>query len=99
MSVTQSAVSSTRTAKASEFVPTSQSEISWRSALWTMVIFVQQGIARRDRNLAAILPDRISLPTNTWLVLHEDLRTSRRLRLMMEHLVKGLREYAAATKH
>ena len=61
--------------------------------------FVQHGIARRDRNLVAILPNQISLPMEMWLVLHEDLRASRRLRLMMEHLAKGLGEYVAATKH
>jgi len=61
--------------------------------------FVQHGIARRDRNLVAILPNEISLPMEMWLVLHEDLRASRRLRLMMEHLTKGLGEYVAATKH
>ncbi len=61
--------------------------------------FVQHGIARRDRNLVAILPNEISLPMEMWLVLHEDLRASRRLRLMMEHLAKGLGEYVAATRH
>ncbi|SHG12047.1 transcriptional regulator, LysR family [Bradyrhizobium erythrophlei] len=61
--------------------------------------FVQHGIARRDRNLVAILPNEISLPMDMWLVLHEDLRASRRLRLMMEHLATGLGEYVAATNH
>jgi len=61
--------------------------------------FVQHGIARRDRSLVAILPNQISLPMEMWLVLHEDLRASRRLRLMMEHLARGLGEYVAATKH
>jgi DNA-binding transcriptional LysR family regulator len=61
--------------------------------------FVQQGIARRDPNLVAILPDAISLPMDMWLVLHEDLRASRRLRLMMDHLAKGLGEYVAPAKH
>jgi DNA-binding transcriptional LysR family regulator len=57
--------------------------------------FVQHGIARRDPNLVAILPDEISLPMDMWLVLHEDLRASRRLRLMMDYLAKGLGEYVA----
>lgn len=61
--------------------------------------FVQHGIARRDRNLVAILPNEVSLPMDMWLVLHEDLRASRRLRLMMEHLAKGLGEYVTATRH
>jgi DNA-binding transcriptional LysR family regulator len=60
--------------------------------------FIQQGIARRDPKLVAILPDEISLPLEMWLVLHEDLRASRRLRLMMDHLAKGLGEYVALGK-
>jgi DNA-binding transcriptional LysR family regulator len=60
--------------------------------------FVQHGIARRDRNLIAILPDEISFRMEMWLVLHEDLRASRRLRLMMDHLAQGLGEYVALTK-
>jgi DNA-binding transcriptional LysR family regulator len=60
--------------------------------------FIQHGIARRDPKLVAILPDEISLPLEMWLVLHEDLRASRRLRLMMDHLAKGLGEYVALGK-
>jgi DNA-binding transcriptional LysR family regulator len=60
--------------------------------------FIQQGIARRDPKLVAILPDEISLPLEMWLVLHEDLRASRRLRLMMDHLAKGLGDYIALGK-
>jgi DNA-binding transcriptional LysR family regulator len=60
--------------------------------------FIQQGIARRDPKLVAILPDEISLPLEMWLVLHEDLRASRRLCLMMDHLAKGLGEYVALGK-
>jgi DNA-binding transcriptional LysR family regulator len=55
--------------------------------------FVQRGIARRDPNLISILPDEISLAMEMWLVLHEDLRASRRLRLMMDYLAEGLRDY------
>jgi DNA-binding transcriptional LysR family regulator len=57
--------------------------------------FVQQRIARRDRNLIAILPDELSFSMDMWLVLHEDLRASRRLRLMTDHLGKGLGVSAA----
>jgi DNA-binding transcriptional LysR family regulator len=60
--------------------------------------FVQHGIACRDPNLISILPNEISLPMDMWLVLHEDLRASRRLRLMMDYLAKGLGEYVALTK-
>jgi hypothetical protein len=33
-----------------------------------------------------------------WLVLHEDLRASRRLRLMLDHLANGLAGYVALTR-
>jgi DNA-binding transcriptional LysR family regulator len=60
--------------------------------------FVQHGIARRDPDLVSILSDEVSLPMEMWLVLHEDLRANRRLRLMMDYLVKGLGEYVALTR-
>jgi DNA-binding transcriptional LysR family regulator len=60
--------------------------------------FVQHGIARRDPDLVSILSDQVSLPMEMWLVLHEDLRANRRLRLMMDYLVKGLGEYVALTR-
>jgi DNA-binding transcriptional LysR family regulator len=60
--------------------------------------FLQHGIARRDPKLVAILPGEISLPMDMWLVLHEDLRASRRLRLMMDHLSKRLGEYVVLSK-
>lgn len=60
--------------------------------------FVQYGIARREADLIAILPDEVRLAMEMWLVLHEDLRASRRLRLAMNYLAKGLGEYIALAK-
>lgn len=57
--------------------------------------FMQRGIARRDPDLVAILPDEIGFDLEMWLALHEDLRASRRLRLMMDHLARGLADYVA----
>lgn len=54
---------------------------------------IQHGIARRSKELVPVFPDQISARLEIWLALHEDLRTSRRLRLMMEHLVAGLTDY------
>jgi DNA-binding transcriptional LysR family regulator len=54
---------------------------------------IQHGIARRSKELIPIFPDQIGARLEIWLALHEDLRTSRRLRLMMEHLLAGLTEY------
>ena len=60
--------------------------------------FIQHGIARRDPDLVAVLPDQIDVPLEMWLALHEDLRANRRLRLMMDHLATGLAEYAARSR-
>ena len=60
--------------------------------------FIQRGIARRDPDLVAILPDQIAFTLEMWLALHEGLRANRRLRLMMDHLATGLAEYAARSQ-
>jgi DNA-binding transcriptional LysR family regulator len=56
----------------------------------------QNGIARRDPNLVAILPGVFRFSLEMWLVMHENLRTTRRVRLLYDHLVEHLRVYAAA---
>jgi DNA-binding transcriptional LysR family regulator len=60
--------------------------------------FVQHAIARRDPDLKAIFPGEIGFTLEMWLALHEDLRASRRLRLMMDHLATGLSEYVARSQ-
>jgi len=55
---------------------------------------IQHGIARRSNELMQVFPDQINARLEIWLALHEDLRTSRRLRLIMEHLLAGLTDYA-----
>lgn len=60
--------------------------------------FIQHGIARRDSELVAIFPGAIGFALEMWLALHEDLRASRRLRLMMEHLAAGLVDYVARSQ-
>ena len=60
--------------------------------------FIQHGVARRDPDLVAVLPDEIGFDLEMWLALHEDLRASRRLRLMMDHLAAGLADYAGRSQ-
>jgi DNA-binding transcriptional LysR family regulator len=55
------------------------------------------GIARRDPNLVHVLPD-VGFDMEMWVVMHEDLKAHRRLRLMFDHLVEGLSAYAATSK-
>ena len=60
--------------------------------------FMQRGIARRDPDLVPLFADTIGFELEMWLVLHEDLRGSRRLRLMMDHLAAGLADHVARSQ-
>jgi DNA-binding transcriptional LysR family regulator len=53
----------------------------------------QAGIAARDRNLVPVLPEKIALAIDVWLVMHEDLRNTRRVRLLYDHLARALGAY------
>jgi DNA-binding transcriptional LysR family regulator len=56
----------------------------------------QVGIAARDKNLVAVLPGLVSFKLEMWLVMHQDLKNSRRVRLLFDHLAGALKAYAAA---
>jgi DNA-binding transcriptional LysR family regulator len=56
----------------------------------------QAAIAGRDPNLSPILADEFGFDLETWVVMHEDLKSSRRMRLMFDHLVEGLKDHATA---
>jgi len=53
----------------------------------------QVGIARRNPDLIPVLPDQISFSLDVWLAMHRDLRSSRRVALLFEHLAQALTEY------
>ena len=53
----------------------------------------QAAIARREDAIVRILPKQISLPLDTWITMHEDLRNSPRCRVTFEALVKGLQDH------
>jgi DNA-binding transcriptional LysR family regulator len=55
------------------------------------------GIARRDPDLIQVLPD-LGFELEMWVVMHEDLKSSRRMRLMFDHLVEALTAYAATSQ-
>ncbi len=55
----------------------------------------QVGLAQRDRNLVRVLRRAFGLKLDTWLVMHEDLRQSRRCSATFEALSRGLKRYAA----
>ncbi len=54
----------------------------------------QVQLARRDPLLVRLFPAELSLPLETWVVMHEDLRTSLRVRRLFEHLATALEAYA-----
>lgn len=54
--------------------------------------FYQVPLAKRDGELVRLLPE-IELPLDTWVAMHENLKTSPRCRVTFDALVAGLLEY------
>jgi DNA-binding transcriptional LysR family regulator len=54
----------------------------------------QIGLARRDPNLLRLLPD-IEFGMQTFVVMHEDLKSNRRCRVVFDALVAGMSDYVA----
>ena len=55
----------------------------------------QVGVARRDPDLVPVLADAFGFDLEVWVAMHEDLKSSRRMRLMFDWLVDGLAAYVA----
>lgn len=55
----------------------------------------QHALARRERQLVPVLPEAFGLDLDTWLVMHEDQRANRRVRLVFDYLFEALTAYAA----
>jgi DNA-binding transcriptional LysR family regulator len=53
----------------------------------------QDGLARRHPELVAVLPGALALSLDTYVVMHESLRTAPRCRATFDALVAGLRDY------
>jgi DNA-binding transcriptional LysR family regulator len=53
----------------------------------------QAAIAQRDNRIVRILPKQFSLPLETWITMHQDLRNSPRCRVTFDALVKGLQQH------
>jgi DNA-binding transcriptional LysR family regulator len=58
----------------------------------------QFGIARRDPDLVHLLASEFKFEIDMWLVMHKDLRNTRRMRLLFDHLARELAVYAASSK-
>jgi DNA-binding transcriptional LysR family regulator len=57
----------------------------------------QDALARRNPNLVPVMHNQVRLMLDLWLVMHEDLRSSRRVRLLYEHLIGELTAYLKGT--
>lgn len=58
----------------------------------------QLGIARRNSDLVRVLPDSFGFDLDVFVAMHEDLRASRRVRLMFDHLAASLKVYAVSSQ-
>ena len=56
----------------------------------------QDGIARRSPDLVPILPTVFQLTLEVWLVMHRDLKSNPRVRLLFDWLAEGLAGYLRA---
>jgi DNA-binding transcriptional LysR family regulator len=54
----------------------------------------QTAVARRDPDLVHILPDEFAMALEMWIAMHQDLRRSRAIRAMFDHLGEALAAYA-----
>ncbi|MBB5573239.1 MULTISPECIES: LysR family transcriptional regulator [Rhizobium] len=59
------------------------------------ISFYQVPLAKRDENLVRLLPE-IELALDTWVAMHENLKTSPRCRVTFDALVAGLLDYVKA---
>ncbi|USI74860.1 LysR family transcriptional regulator [Sphingomonas morindae] len=57
---------------------------------------LQHPIARRDPALVPVLADRFSATLPMWIAMHEDLRATRRMRIVFDALVAGMAAHARA---
>jgi len=55
----------------------------------------QENIAKRDPNLLRLLSDRLTISLEVWLVMHEDVRATPRIRRLFDHLARGLTEFVS----
>ena len=56
--------------------------------------FCQTPLAARDRKLVRVLGEQLSVPMDTWAVMHEDMRRTPAVRRLFDHLASSLIEYA-----
>jgi DNA-binding transcriptional LysR family regulator len=55
----------------------------------------QENVARRSPELVRLLREEVAIPLDVWLVMHEDLKSTPRVRALFEHLAAGLADFVA----
>jgi DNA-binding transcriptional LysR family regulator len=58
----------------------------------------QVGLAKRDPNLIRLMASLFAVKLGMWIVMHEDLKTTTRCRVVFDALVEGLARYVANDK-
>ncbi len=64
---------------------------AWRAGVG--IGLMQRPLAARDPALVEVLPGAVQLSLDTWIVMHEDLRTAARYRTVFDALHAGLTAY------
>jgi DNA-binding transcriptional LysR family regulator len=55
----------------------------------------QENIAKRDPDLVRLLADSLTVSLEVWLVMHEDVRATPRIRRVFDHLAAGLTQFVS----
>jgi DNA-binding transcriptional LysR family regulator len=55
----------------------------------------QVALARRNEKLVRVLPQQFSIKLETWLTMHEDLRSSRSCKVTFDALLRGLQAHVS----
>jgi DNA-binding transcriptional LysR family regulator len=59
----------------------------------------QAPLARHNPDLLPVLPETVKDELETWIVMHEDLRSSERCRIVFDALASGVSRYITDTDH
>lgn len=59
---------------------------------------MQKPIAMRDAALAPVLPDVFGADLPVWIAMHEDLRSTRRMRIVFDAMVQGMTAHVGAQR-
>ncbi|MNL67521.1 hypothetical protein D3C87_1921150 [compost metagenome] len=59
----------------------------------------QRALGTRDPNLVELLPDVVEMKLDTYLVMHENLKSAPRCRVTFDALVEGFLNYISGERH